>query len=98
MRKENKDNHISAVIDAMYKRYRLDTKLDEMSIEKDWEMIVGKLIAKYTTEISLKSKTLYIKMDNPVLKNEVYLQRNQVLGKVNEYYQKVVAEKIFVSS
>jgi hypothetical protein len=37
-------------------------------------------------------------VDNPVLKNEVFLQRNELLGKVNEYYQKVVAEKIFVSS
>jgi predicted nucleic acid-binding Zn ribbon protein len=98
MKKEKKDNHISSVIQAMYKRYHLDSKLDEMSIEKDWEQIVGKLIAKYTTDITLKSKTLYIKVDNPVLKNEVFLQRNELLRKVNEYYQKVVAEKIFVSS
>jgi predicted nucleic acid-binding Zn ribbon protein len=98
MKREKKDNHISSVIDAMYKRYHLDSKLDELHIERDWESIVGKLFAKYTTELSLKGKTLYIKVDNPVLKNELFLQRNELLGKVNEFYQRVVVEKIFVSS
>ena len=56
------------------------------------------MITKHTTEITLKDKTLYIKVDNPPLKNEIYLQKHLVVGKINEFYGEVLVEKIFVSS
>ncbi len=98
MRHKDKDISISSIIEQMYKRYRLDTKARESQIQKDWPEIFGTMISKHTTEITLKDKTLYIKVDNPPLKNEIYLQKNLVVGKVNEFYGEVIIEKIFVSS
>lgn len=96
--KKHKESHISDVIKQMLKRYRIDTQFQEMDIEAKWEEIVGPMIAKHTTSIELKNKTLYVHFDNPTLKNEVFLQKSALLGKVNEYFERVVAEKIFIGS
>jgi hypothetical protein len=93
---KDKDPSIASVLQNMYKRYRLDVKASELNIKKDWESIVGPLISKHTVQIELKSKTLYLKFDNPPLKNEMFLQRDLLLAKVNEHFGIVVAEKIFV--
>jgi hypothetical protein len=98
MRHKDKDISISSIIEQMYKRYRLDTKARESQIKKDWGEIFGIMITKHTTDISLKDKTLYIKVDNPPLKNEIFLQKQLVVGKINEFYGEVIVEKIFVSS
>jgi hypothetical protein len=98
MRHKDKDISIGSILEQMYKRYRLDTKALESKIQKDWGEIFGTMITKHTTEITLKDKTLYIKVDNPPLKNEIYLQKHLVVGKINEFYGEVLVEKIFVSS
>lgn len=98
MRQKDKDINIGSILNQMYKRYHLDTKALELKIKKDWAVIFGPLISKHTTEIKIKDKTLYIKVDNPPLKNEIYLQKHLVVGKVNEFYGEVLIEKIFVSS
>jgi len=98
MRHKNKDISITSVLEQMYKRYRLDSKALESKIQKDWLEIFGPMISKHTSEIKLKDKTLYIKVDNPPLKNEIFLQRHLVVGKINEFYGEVLIEKIFVSS
>jgi len=98
MRQKDKDISITSVLQQMYKRYRLDAKALETKIQQDWLEIFGPMIKKHTSEIKLKDKTLYLKVDNPPLKNEIYLQRHLVIGKINEFYGEVVLEKIFVSS
>jgi hypothetical protein len=96
--KKDKDINIGSIIEQMFKRYKIDTKQKEMRIKKDWEELFGPLIAKHTHEIKLVEKTLYIKVSNAPLKNEIFLQRQLVIGKVNEYYGEVWIEKIFISS
>ena len=95
---KNKDINISSVIEAMYKRYRLDAKVHELKIKTDWEDIFGKLISKHTTNLEMRGKTLYITIDNGPLKNEMFLQRDLIIEKLNEYYEEVIIEKVFIQS
>jgi hypothetical protein len=98
MRKKDKDINIASILEQMFKRYKLDTKQKEMKIRSEWGNIFGPMILKHTQEITLKDKTLYLKVDNAPLKNEIFLQRQTVIGKVNEYFEEVWIEKIYVSS
>lgn len=97
MNNNKKDISIGSVIESMYKRYKLDSKLIEIKIINDWENMVGILISKHTTGIKLVNKTLYLQFDNGPLKNEMFLQRESIIRKVNEHFSKVVVEKIFIS-
>jgi len=95
---KDKDIRIGSVIEAMYKRYRLDAKVNELKIKKDWEDIFGRLIANHTNQIELKGKTLYVTVTNGPLRNELFLQRDLMIAKLNEYYELVIIEKVFIQS
>lgn len=95
---KNKGIDINSILDNMYKRYHLDSKVIEMKIKEEWGNLFGEIIQKHTSEITMKDKTIYIKVDNPPLKNELFLQRHLIIGKINEHFGEVVVEKIFIAS
>lgn len=94
--KSNKEKPIGNVIEAMMKRYRLQPKMTELDIVNKWEEIVGHLVFKHTTELKMLNKTLYVKFDNAPLKNEMFLQKELLLKRINESFQAPVIEKIFI--
>ncbi len=63
---------------------------ETISIKKIWEKTVGEPICKNTKIISLKKQTLIIKASNPVWRNELSLQKNNLLEKL----QKKINNKI----
>ncbi len=94
--KSNKEKPIGTVIEAMMKRYRLQPKMTEMDIINRWEEIVGHLVFKHTSELKMLNKTLYVKFDNAPLKNEMFLQKELLLKRINETFQAPIIEKIFI--
>lgn len=95
-KKENREKPIGSVLDAMFKKYRLQPKMREIEILNRWEEIVGHLVFKHTSEIKMVNKTLYVKFDNAPLKNEMFLQKELLLKRVNETLGEEVIEKIFI--
>ena len=93
---DNKEKSVGSVIDAMFKKYRLQPKMHELEIVNRWQEIVGTLVFKHTTEIKLRNKTLYVKFDNAPLKNEMFLQKDQLLRNINETFGFPIIEKIFI--
>jgi predicted nucleic acid-binding Zn ribbon protein len=93
---DNKDNNISAVIEAMFKKYRLTQKITEVRLVNAWEKITGPLIAKHTSEIKLINKTLYVTFDNAPLKNEMFYRRFMLLEAINAELGADTVEKIFI--
>jgi predicted nucleic acid-binding Zn ribbon protein len=93
---DKKDNNISAVIEAMFKKYRLTAKITEIKLVQAWEKIAGPLIAKHTSEIKLLNKTLYVTFDNAPLKNEMFYRRFMLLEAINAELGAGTIEKIFI--
>ncbi|MFM8995899.1 MAG: DUF721 domain-containing protein, partial [Bacteroidota bacterium] len=76
--------------------YNLTQKHNELELVKHWSEIVGQLIAKHTASVSIKGKTLYVTFDQAPLKNEMFLQRETLMQKVNERMGAGFVEKIFI--
>ncbi len=93
---ERKEKSIADVVKRMNDRYHLTQKHNEIELVKHWSEIVGQLIAKHTTSVSIKGKTLYVKFDQAPLKNEMFLQRETLMQKVNERMGAGFIEKIFI--
>lgn len=91
-----KESKISDVIEAMYKKYRLTQKINEVKLVNAWEKITGPMISKHTTEIKLVNKTLYLTFDNAPLKNEMFYRRFSLIEAVNVELGSIVVEKIFI--
>ncbi|KAA3653090.1 MAG: DUF721 domain-containing protein [Bacteroidetes bacterium] len=84
------------VINQMLRTYGLGDKLDEMSLIKSWEEVVGKMIAKHTTEIYFKKGTLYIKLDSSTVRQELSYAKTNLIESLNRKAQKrMVSDIIF---
>ncbi len=71
-------------------------KVLELRMRDEWEQIVGKTIAKYTRSISLNGKTLSIYSDVGPLKQELMLGKDQLIVRINEYFEDKVVEDIII--
>jgi predicted nucleic acid-binding Zn ribbon protein len=71
-------------------------KIVELRMKQEWETIVGKTIAKYTRSISLYNKALTINTDVAPLKQELLLGREQLVLRINEYFDECVIEEIII--
>ena len=92
----NKEKNIGEVLNKMMDKYRLTSKFNEIELVKVWEDIAGKLVAKHTTKLEIKGKTLYVWFDQAPLKNEIFLRRDQLLNAINDKMGKGFIEKIFI--
>lgn len=93
---DKKESKIADVIEAMYKKYRLTQKINEVKLVEAWEKITGVLVANHTSEIKLVNKTLYVTFDNAPLKNEMFYRRFMLIEAINTEMGEVVVEKIFI--
>jgi predicted nucleic acid-binding Zn ribbon protein len=71
-------------------------KVTEMRMKDEWETITGKTIAKYTRKINLFNKTLTIYTDVAALKQELLMGKEQLIIRINEYFEEKVVEEIVI--
>lgn len=81
-------------IKQMLKVYRLDRKFDETALVAAWPDLIGQAIANRTTQLYIRDKKLYVKVESAVIKHELMLMRRQILGRMNEHVGKVVVEEL----
>ena len=52
-------------------------------LRQKWPSLVGPMIAKHTTELFIKDKTLFIRFDSAPLKQEVHMMRSKLKNHLN---------------
>jgi len=96
MRKPN-DVTMKDAISKMLDVYRLRRKFDETSILAIWPEIMGTAIANRTTQIYIKDKKLFIRIESSVIKNELVMVRQGIIQKLNEHAgSMVINEMVFL--
>lgn len=89
-----KDLTMKEAINQMLDVYKLRRKYDETSLITAWPELIGQAIANRTTQLYIRDKKLYVKVESAVIKHELMLMRTQILGRMNEYVGKVVVEEL----
>jgi predicted nucleic acid-binding Zn ribbon protein len=74
----------------------MDKRLAEKKAVGAWERLMGLMIAKHTTEISIKDKTLYLKLDSSVLRQELSFAKDKIKDIMNKEAGMTVVEKVVV--
>ncbi len=82
--RRNNTQSLSEVIREYVKGTSIEKKLKETDVVQSWEELLGKTIANYTSEISLKNKVLFVKVSSAVVKNELFMMREEIRMKLNE--------------
>jgi len=96
MRKPN-DLTIKDAVSKMLDVYRLRRKFDETSILALWPEIMGTAIANRTTQIYIRDKKLFIRIESSVIKNELVMVRQGIIQKLNEHAgSEVITEMVLL--
>ncbi len=93
MRRSNTQS-LSEVIRQYVKGTSIETKLKEVDVVQSWEGLLGKTIAHYTRNISLKNKVLFVEINSSVVKNELFMMREEIRRKLNEKAGEEMVKKI----
>lgn len=73
--------------DAVYdllNTYRIKNKYDEAHIVQAWSDLMGEGVAKRTQDIYIKNQTIFIKISSPPLRNELLMQKTDILNRLND--------------
>ena len=87
---------IGEALNLLLEKSRWKPKVTELRMRQEWETIVGKTINKYTRSISLNGKKLTIYTDVAPLKQELLLGKEQLVARLNEYFEEKVVDEIIV--
>lgn len=95
MRRSN-TQPLSAILKEFVEQHRIERKLKEVDVVQGWEDLLGKTIAHYTKNIYIRNGNLFVEISSAVVKNELFMMREEICRRINENAgQKVVSKIIF---
>lgn len=86
--------HIQTAIQNFLKKSGLNSGVEQQRALKLWGEIVGDSISKNTEPVSVKNGTLVIKTTNPVWKQELQIQKTEIIKKLNYRLKKNIIKEI----
>ena len=78
------------VIKEFLKEKQFDNKLSEIDVVNSWEKIISKAVARATSSINIKDRTLYVHLRSSVVRQELFMMRHDIVRAVNEYAGKEI--------
>lgn len=94
MKRDYKLKSIKSVLESFVEQDNLADGIFNVKIKEAWEKAVEKKIFDYTKEIYVKGDILFIKVSNPILKQEILYSRQKVINLINEDLGKELIKKI----
>lgn len=89
------EKSLQEALQQFIKNSRFKADIQAYQIKEVWENIMGKTVAKYTEQIQIIGKTLFISTPVAPLKNELLYQKETIIKRVNEALgEQVIAEVV----
>lgn len=95
--KRDTEKPLKSVIEEFLKTFRLEDKLGETRVLESWEKVVGAMVAKHTQRLSIRKKTLYVKLDSAALRNELIFAREKIVKALNKEAGMSIIEEIVLN-
>ena len=75
---------LADVLQKLLREEGLEVPLQQKRIVDSWETVTGGVVARYTTEKFIKNQTLFVKITNPALRQDLSMMRSQLVKRLNE--------------
>ncbi len=95
MRRTN-DHTLKDAIKHLLNAYKLKGKILETRLLGEWETLVGDTVAKYTDDLYVREKKLYIKVSNATVRQELLYSKDELLKQLNSFAGEMALEDIIV--
>lgn len=95
-RKNEKADHetIGDVLQEFVKKNHLEKGLDQVDVEEAWNAELGPAVKKYTSGVKLKRNTLYVHLNNAVLREELSYGKSKIIRILNETLGKELIKEL----
>ncbi len=81
---------LKEALQMMVREFKLGSGMYESKIRENWSKVMGTMIAKHTTNISLRKGKLYLNIDSAALKHELTYSKD----KIKEIFNKELGENV----
>lgn len=85
---------LDEVLMKMLRAQGLETPLLQKRLIDAWETVAGPTVARYTTQKFIKNQTLYIRIANPALRQDLSMMRTQLVQRLNSHVGAMVIADI----
>ncbi len=68
----------------MLREYKLEGKYNETRVRALWDRLMGKTIATYTSNLTVRKKTLYLTILSAPLRQELSYAKDKIKTLINE--------------
>ena len=75
---------------------RIKGDIQAMQVEEVWEKVMGKTIARYTDNLKIINRTLFITTHVAPLKQELLYQKEKIIQRINEALGERVIEEVVI--
>jgi predicted nucleic acid-binding Zn ribbon protein len=96
MRRSN-EQPLKAAIEEFLDRFHLRDKLNQAKVLQAWEKVVGEMVARNTSQLHIRKKILYVKVNSAPLRNELLYARTKIMNALNKEAGAVVIEEIVLN-
>ena len=84
MRRTNSEA-VGDLIRQYLRQQGLEAPLNEYRLIQGWEHVMGPIIARYTKELIIRNQTLHVQLTSPVIRQELMMQRREIITRLNAY-------------
>lgn len=83
MRKSN-EKPLKAAIEEFLDTYHLRDKMNQARVIQSWEKVVGEMVARNTSQLHIRNRVLYVRVNSAALRNELLFARNKIMNALNK--------------
>lgn len=74
---------LASVLNQFLRKEGLEQPLQQKRLLDAWETVAGAMAARYTAEKYIRNQTLYVRILNPALKQDLSMMRTQIAARLN---------------
>ena len=78
------------------KQLGLEEKFKQYRILKTFNEIIGENAVKHVKSKNIQKRKLFVYMDSAIARNQIFMQRNAIIKKINEMYGEYILEEIIL--
>lgn len=83
--KRTNSEAIGDLIHQYLRQQGLEAPLNEYRLIQGWAHVMGPIVNRYTKDLAIRNQTLYVKLTSPVIRQELLMQRNEFIQRLNAY-------------
>lgn len=96
MKNDHNESSLKDAIETFLEDYGLKDRYLQNKIMTGWEEIMGKMVAKHTTDIYIKGHKLFLYIESAALKHELTQGKALIVKRVNESVGEVIISEVVI--